>query len=137
MVFLLLSAVVTSYTARLLAKCMDRDNSLLSFSDLAYVSFGNKARLATSVLFTLELLAACVALIVLFGDTLHLLIPSVGVLEWKILCGILLIPLSFAPLRYLSYTSILGILSCFSSKTKYHRCLASPLTIRSYSDNHH
>ncbi|PQE30810.1 transmembrane amino acid transporter protein [Rutstroemia sp. NJR-2017a WRK4] len=114
MIFLLLSAVVTSYTARLLAKCMDRDNSLLSFSDLAYVSFGNKARLATSVLFTLELLAACVALIVLFGDTLHLLIPSVGVVEWKVLCGILLIPLSFAPLRYLSYTSILGILSCFS-----------------------
>jgi vesicular inhibitory amino acid transporter len=137
MVFLLLSAVVTSYTARLLAKCMDRDNSLLSFSDLAYVSFGNKARLATSVLFTLELLAACVALIVLFGDTLHLLIPSVGVVEWKVLCGILLIPLSFAPLRYLSYTSILGILSCFSSKAKYHHWLTSPLTIRSYSDNHH
>lgn len=114
MSFLTLAAIVTAYTARLIAKCMDVDGSLITFADLAYVSYGQKARVATSVLFTLELLAACVALIVLFGDTLHLLFPSVGVVEWKILCGILLVPLNFLPLRLLSITSILGIFSCFS-----------------------
>ncbi|KUJ11764.1 transmembrane amino acid transporter [Mollisia scopiformis] len=114
MVFLLLSAIVTAYTAKLLAKCMDCDAGLITFADLAYVSYGQKARIATSVLFTLELLAACVALVVLFADTLDLLIPGVGVIQWKILCGILLIPLNFAPLRLLSFSSVIGIFSCFS-----------------------
>lgn len=113
MVFLLLSAVVTAYTAGLLAKCMDVDASLITFADLAFVSYGQKARITTSVLFTLELLAACVALVVLFADTLNLLIPGVGINNWKIICGLLLIPLNFAPLRLLSVTSIVGIFSCF------------------------
>ena len=65
MIFLALSALVTAYTATILAKCMDVDASLITFADLAFVSYGQKARIATSVLFTLELLAACVALIVL------------------------------------------------------------------------
>ena len=119
MIFLLLSAVVTAYTAKLLAKCMDVDASLITFADLAFISYGQKARIATSVLFTLELLAACVALIVLFADTLDLLIPGVGVNEWKMLCGILLMPLNFAPLRLLSFSSVLGIFSCFCSKYQF------------------
>jgi vesicular inhibitory amino acid transporter len=116
MTFLLLSAVVTAYTARLLAKCMDVDPSLLTFADLAFVSYGRKARIATSVLFMLELLAACVALVVLFADTLDLLIPGVGVIGWKILCGLLMVPLNFAPLRLLSISSVVGIFSCFCSE---------------------
>jgi vesicular inhibitory amino acid transporter len=116
MIFLLLSAVVTAYTARLLAKCMDVDASLITFADLAFISFGQKARIATSILFTLELLAACVALVVLFADTLDLLIPGVGVVEWKIVCGLLMIPLNFAPLRLLSFSSVVGIFSCFCSE---------------------
>jgi vesicular inhibitory amino acid transporter len=63
MIFLLLSALVTAYTASLLAKCMDVDGSLITFADLAFVSYGHYARVGTSVLFTLELLAACVALV--------------------------------------------------------------------------
>lgn len=124
MIFLLLSAVVTAYTARLLAKCMDVDPSLITFADLAFVSYGQKARIGTSVLFTLELLAACVALVVLFADTMNLLIPGFGINNWKILCGFLLIPLNFAPLRLLSVTSIVGIFSCFSSEYRslYGEC---------------
>ncbi|RDW70184.1 transmembrane amino acid transporter-2 [Coleophoma crateriformis] len=112
--FLFLSAVVTGYTATLLSKCMDLDPSLITFADLAFVSFGQKARIAVSLLFSVELLAACVALVVLFGDTLNGLIPSVSVNEWKVLCGLLLIPLNFLPLRLLSITSILGIVSTLS-----------------------
>ncbi|OWP00461.1 hypothetical protein B2J93_772 [Marssonina coronariae] len=116
MLFLAFSALVTAYTATVLTKCMDVDAGLITFADLAYVSYGQKARIATSVLFTMELLAACVALVVLFADTLDLLIPGVGVNQWKILCGILLIPLNFTPLRLLSFSSVLGIFSCFCSK---------------------
>jgi solute carrier family 32 (vesicular inhibitory amino acid transporter) len=116
MVFLFFASIVTAYTANLLAKCLDIDVSLITFADLALISYGPKARIVTGVLFMLELLAACVALVVLFADTLSLLIPAVGVTEWKILCGLLLIPLNFVPLRLLSFTSVLGIFSCFCSK---------------------
>lgn len=116
MASLFMSAAVTAYTAKLLAKCMDLDPSLITFSDLAFISFGRNARIATSVLFTLELLAACVALIVLFADSLDLLLPGLlSVTGWKIICALILIPLNFLPLRLLSFTSILGIFSCLSS----------------------
>jgi len=112
LIFLFFSAISTMYTAKILAKCADVDNSIITFADLAYVSFGPSARIITSVLFTVELLGACVALVVLFADSLDALIPGWGVNEWKIVCGILLTPLSFVPLRLLSFSSILGILSC-------------------------
>ncbi|KAF3407480.1 Vacuolar amino acid transporter 1 [Talaromyces pinophilus] len=110
--FLCFSAAVTAYTARVLARCMDVDHHLVTYGDLAYISFGHQARVVTSLLFCLELLGACVALVVLFGDSLGTLLPGLSLLEWKIICGIILLPLSFVPLRFLSVTSILGILSC-------------------------
>jgi len=115
-VFLFSASIITAYTANLLAKCLDLDVSLITFADLAFISYGPKARLVTGVLFMLELLAACVALVVLFADTLNLLIPGIGVTEWKVICGFVLIPLNFVPLRLLSFTSVLGIFSCFCSK---------------------
>lgn len=111
------AAAVTCYTAKLLAKCMELDPSLITFSDLAYISFGRNARIATSILFTLELLAACVALIVLFADSMELLFQGVlSSVEWKIIFSIVLLPLNFLPLRYLSFTSIIGIICCLTSE---------------------
>ena len=115
MIFLFLSALVTGYTARLLAKCLDEDDSLITFADIAYLSFGPRTRAATSILFSFELIAACVALTVLFADSLNALIPGWGVTEWKILCGLILVPMSFVPLRFLSFSSVLGILCCLGS----------------------
>ncbi|KAL2156081.1 hypothetical protein VTH82DRAFT_826 [Thermothelomyces myriococcoides] len=115
MITLLLCALVTAWTARLLAKCMDLDPSLITFSDIAYISFGRNARVVTSFLFTLELIAASVALIVLFADSLSLLFPGIlSVTGWKMICALILIPLNFLPLRLLSFTSFIGIFSCFA-----------------------
>ncbi|KAL2823969.1 transmembrane amino acid transporter protein-domain-containing protein [Aspergillus cavernicola] len=114
LIFLLFAAVTTSYTAKILAKCLDVDRSLVTYADLAYISFGHHARLVISLLFCLELLGACVALVVLFADSLHVLFPGLSIPQWQIICGLMLIPLSFVPLRFLSVTSILGILSCTS-----------------------
>lgn len=113
---LTLTAAVTAHTAKLLAKCMEYDPSLITYSDLAYVSFGPRARVVVSALFTLELVAACVALIILFSDSLALLIPSLGnAIIWKCVCAALILVLNTMPLRWLSYTSIVGILSTFCS----------------------
>ena len=131
MVFLLFSAVVTSYTAKILAKCLDVDGTLITFADLAYISFGPKARVYTSILFVVELIAACVALVVLFADSLDALTPGLGVIEWKIICGLILIPISFVPLRVLSFSSILGILCTLSSKMQSRGRVTSANMIKS------
>ncbi|EEH49802.2 uncharacterized protein PADG_05881 [Paracoccidioides brasiliensis Pb18] len=111
---LLFSAVATAYTAKILAKCMDVDPTLVTYADLAYISFGPQARIITSLLFSLELMGACVALVVLFADSIDALIPGLGALRWKLICGAILIPLNFVPLRLLSLSSILGIFCCTS-----------------------
>jgi vesicular inhibitory amino acid transporter len=112
--FFCFAALTTCYTAKLLAKCADVDGSLITFADLAFVSFGPWARVGVSILFILELLGACVALVVLFADSLSALLPSAGLTldAWKMLFGVILVPLCFVPLRWLSYTSILGIVAC-------------------------
>ena len=115
MLFLFFAAVTTRYTAGILAKCLDKDTSMIGFADIAWTAFGARGSLATGFLFTIELLAACVALVILFADSLDALIPGWGVVSWKILGGIVLIPLSFVPLRYLSFTSVLGIICCLGS----------------------
>lgn len=115
---LTLTAAVTAHTADLLARCMRYDASLITYSDLAYVSFGTRARVVVSALFTLELVAACVALVILFADSLALLFPSVGsATAWKCVCTALILVLNALPLRWLSYTSVIGIFSTFCSKT--------------------
>ena len=112
MIFLFLSAMVTHYTAKLLAYGLDVDKSFVNYSDVAFISFGNKARRVVQVLFSMELTAANVALVVLFADSLDALIPGLQIWEWKIICGVILIPLNFVPLRLLAVTSVLGILCC-------------------------
>lgn len=116
MVFLCSCAIVTKYTASILAKCLTTDDSLITFTDLAYVAFGTKGRVITSILFCLELVGASVTLVILFADSLDAIIPGWGGLEWKIVCGLIIIPLNSVPLRFLSFSSVLGIMSCFGSR---------------------
>ncbi|KAL8803958.1 MAG: hypothetical protein Q9200_006006 [Gallowayella weberi] len=111
--FLLLAALATRYTAGLLAKCLDRFPRMTHFSELGYAAFGVKMWIAMEILITLELGAANVALVILFADSLDALIPVWGVVEWKIACGLFMLPLNYVPLRYLSITSVFGVLARF------------------------
>lgn len=106
---LVFSAFVTKYTANLLAKCLDIHSSLANFADIAYVAFGEKGRTITSLIFTFELTAACISLVILFADSLKSLIDGPDEIHWKILAGCVLAPLNFLPMSWLSYTSFLGI----------------------------
>lgn len=113
------AALVTAYTGTLLARCMaiDPSNSLATYDDLAYVAYGRKMRQLVRVLFNLELVAVCVALIILAADCLHALVPEVDVRLWKIACGMIVIPLCIVPMRILSVTSVLGIVSSVASES--------------------
>ncbi|KAL9610963.1 MAG: hypothetical protein Q9167_004373 [Letrouitia subvulpina] len=117
MALLFSAALATNYTAKLLAKCLDRYPAVSSFSELASAAFGPNARLLVEVLIDLELTAACVALIILFADSLNDLIPGWEIVEWKVLCGVVVLPLNFLPLRYLGITSVLGIFCSSGSKS--------------------
>lgn len=113
--FLTAAAGTTAYTARLLGKCLDIDRNMITYADIASVAFGWKAQFVITVIFMLELSAACVALFVLFADSLNILFPWGGVTEYKYLCGFIMVPLSFVPLRLLGYSSSLGIICCITS----------------------
>ena len=106
---LMATSLLTRYTAGMLSKCMDVDSSLANFGDIAFVAFGEKGRVSASILITLELLITCVGLVILFADTLRSLIDGPSLITWKILCGCILLPLTFVPMRFLGYTSFLGI----------------------------
>lgn len=110
--FLTLAAVMTSYTARLLAKCLDTNSGSTTYGDIAFLAFGTIGRNSVESLFILELTAANVALIILFADSMNSLIPSVSTLTWKTIVSLGLIPLNFVPFKTLSITSILGIVCC-------------------------
>ena len=112
MLFLFLAALTTQYTAKLLTYGLDVDRSFVNYSDVAFIAFGNRARTVVQALFSIELTAANVALVVLFADSLDALIPGLQNWQWKVFCGIILIPLNFVPLRLLAVTSVLGILCC-------------------------
>ncbi|KIX10570.1 uncharacterized protein Z518_01654 [Rhinocladiella mackenziei CBS 650.93] len=110
--FLTLAAVSTSYTARLLAKCLDTNTGSTTYGDIAFLAFDSWGRNFVESLFILELTAANVALIILFADSMNSLIPGLNVLEWKVLIAVGLIPLNFVPFRTLSVTSVIGIFCC-------------------------
>ncbi|KAI4095361.1 MAG: hypothetical protein LQ344_001659 [Seirophora lacunosa] len=110
MLSLLSAALSTRYTARILAKCLNRYPLITHFSELGSAAFGIKTRITVEMLITFELAAACVALVVLFADSLDALIPGWGIVEWKVVCGIVILPLNFVPLRYLSITSVFGVM---------------------------
>ena len=108
---LTLAAIMTSYTARLLAKCLDTNSGSTTYGDIAFLAFGSFGRNLVESLFILELTAANVALVILFADSMNSLVPSISVLSWKFIVALGLIPLNFVPLNTLSLTSILGIVS--------------------------
>lgn len=111
---LVICAFLTFCSAEILSRCMDTDPTLMTYSDLAYVTFGTKGRTLISILFSLDLLASGVALIILFADSLNALFPSISINQFKIIAFLVLTPPSFLPLNILSLISLLGISSTIS-----------------------
>ena len=115
LLLLTLLALLTSYTATLLARCLARDTTCHSYIDIAMKAYGPHGRRITILLFSLTTVVACVALVVLFAESMHALLENISVLHWKIICGAILLPLHFAPFRVLSMVSVLGIGACMGT----------------------
>ncbi|CAO3655920.1 unnamed protein product [Mucor fragilis] len=105
---------LTNYTAKLLQKCLDIDPESRTYGDMGALAFGLKGRIWVTALFITELITSSVALVVLLGDGIDSLFPGFSLKEIRVLSFFLLTPMLFLPVRHLSYTSLLGIISAFS-----------------------
>ncbi|KAK6465997.1 transmembrane amino acid transporter protein-domain-containing protein [Scheffersomyces coipomensis] len=114
---LVLCGIVTYWTASLLSKSMDTDSTIMTYADLGYAAYGATAKLIISLLFSIDLLGAGVALIVLFSDSLFALLGDDEVwtrTRFKYISFIVLTPFTFMPLPILSIFSLFGIMSTIS-----------------------
>ncbi|KAI8088780.1 transmembrane amino acid transporter protein-domain-containing protein [Halteromyces radiatus] len=105
---------LTNYTAKLLAQCLDVEPDSRTYGDLGSLTFGLNGRIAITLLFITELITSSVALVVLLGDGIDSLFPGFSVEQIRVLSFLILTPMLFLPVRHLSYTSLLGIISAFS-----------------------
>ncbi|KDQ63800.1 hypothetical protein JAAARDRAFT_29847 [Jaapia argillacea MUCL 33604] len=102
---------ITCYTAKILAHIILDDPRLRSYADIGRKTFGPKSMPLTSAMFCMELFAVSVALVTLYADSLHTIVPTYSANAYKILGLLVMIPTVFMPLSLLSYTSVLGIVS--------------------------
>ncbi|KAJ9653846.1 hypothetical protein H2198_007012 [Neophaeococcomyces mojaviensis] len=112
LILLTLPVVVTTYTAKLLVKCLNTDRTTFTYGDIACLAFGPIGRHLIEVLFASELIAANAALFILFADSLGSLAPGLSLYACKVIVAIGMIPLNFAQFKFLSITSAVGIF-CF------------------------
>ncbi|PIL32046.1 transporter [Ganoderma sinense ZZ0214-1] len=103
--------IVSCYTAKILARVVLEDPHIRSYADIGRKVFGPRSVPVISLLFGLELFTVSVALVTLYGDSLHTVIPTYPSDTFKILGLVILIPAVLMPLSVLSFASIIGIFS--------------------------
>ncbi|KAJ8663757.1 hypothetical protein O0I10_000030 [Lichtheimia ornata] len=106
--------LLTNYTAKLLGRCLEVDPSSRTFGDLAGATFGMRGRVFVTTLFVTELITNSVAMVILLSDGLDALFPGFHSITLRIISFFILTPMLFFPVRYLSYSSLLGIISALS-----------------------
>lgn len=106
---------VTYWSATLLSKAMDTDNTIMTYADLGYAAYGSLAKLFIMCIFSIDLIGAGVSLIVLLSDSVYALLGDAYTKnQIKFFSFFVLLPFSFLPLRILSFFSLLGIISTVS-----------------------
>ncbi|CAK7901722.1 vacuolar amino acid transporter 1 [[Candida] anglica] len=109
--------LTTFWTATLLSRTMDTDPTIMTYADLGYAAYGSYAKLIISFLFSIDLLGAGVALVVLLSDSLFALLGDDTVwtkTNFKLVSFLILTPFTFMPLPVLSIFSLFGIMATVS-----------------------
>lgn len=102
---------VTCYTAKFLASIVISDSSVRSYADIGQRAFGARSVPFVNFLFCFETLSVGVVLVTLYADSLSAIVPAFSSNAYKILGLFILTPAAFLPLSFLSYTSLVGIVS--------------------------
>ncbi|GEM08912.1 amino acid transporter [Rhodotorula toruloides] len=113
-ILLLFCCLVTNYTAKMLAAMMRQDRHSHTYADVLIRAYGgNYTPSLIYFLFLVELLTFSVATVELFADSMASLFPKIGAFVFKLISYGILLPTTFLPLRILSLTSLIGIMSSF------------------------
>ncbi|KAI0757082.1 transmembrane amino acid transporter protein-domain-containing protein [Daedaleopsis nitida] len=110
-VLILAYGFISCYTAKILARIVLQDPHIRSYADIGRKAFGPRSMPFISLIFGLELFTVSVALVTLYADSMHAVLPSYSADTYKILGLIVLIPAVLMPLSVLSIASIIGIFS--------------------------
>ncbi|KAH7104212.1 transmembrane amino acid transporter protein-domain-containing protein [Auriculariales sp. MPI-PUGE-AT-0066] len=102
---------LTCYTAKILAKIIREDPTVRSYTQIAAKAFGPSGNVFCSILFCLELFTVSVVLVTIFADSFHELVPLYSSDQYKLIGCLILLPTVFLPLSFLSYASLLGVVS--------------------------
>lgn len=108
-VLLVLSGLVTDYSAVLIGRCLKKNTSLFSYGDIAQYCYGNAAYMFVVGSFSLDLIGAFVALVILFSDSFSTFFPAVSKLAFRLLFCLVILVLSLLPLSVLANLSFVGI----------------------------
>ncbi|OCF36492.1 solute carrier family 32 (vesicular inhibitory amino acid transporter) [Kwoniella heveanensis BCC8398] len=112
--FLCIICGVTLWTLKILIRIIERDRRLRNFADVAGYGLGPTAEKWITALFVGDCCVWLIALIVLFSDTMEAVVPAFTSAQWKLIGLAVIIPLNFVPLRYLSYSSAVGVISTWT-----------------------
>lgn len=115
---LMLCALLTNWSGKLLTQIMVRDPKLQTYADIGTYAFGPWARVWVGLLLSLEMFMVAVALVILFSDSMAALVFGQGhepnptwLLLFKVLGFAVSVPTLFMPLSFLSPVSLMGLIS--------------------------
>ncbi|KAK1605221.1 hypothetical protein QYE76_028894 [Lolium multiflorum] len=115
-------AVICFYTGILLQRCIDSSSLVKTYPDIGELAFGRKGRIIVAIFMYLELYLVAIDFMILEGDNLEKLFPSVnfhvaglkigGKQGFVLIFSMLVLPTTwFRSLNALAYVSVGGILA--------------------------
>jgi len=108
-IILLACAASSQFTAKILAKCLQKSSEMRTYGDIAQYSFGRVAYLIVVSTFSVDLLFAGISMIILFADSFNVL-TGIDKVVFKIIISTVFFLLSFVKLSVLSHLSLIGII---------------------------
>ncbi|KAJ3090952.1 hypothetical protein HK102_002113 [Quaeritorhiza haematococci] len=109
---ILFGAISTLYTSLLLVKCMSIDPTIHSFGDIGARAFGPFGRWFISAIYVFELTACTVSYVIVVGDSLNAVWPSVSVERHKVMAFLIMLVTSWVDsMSVLSGASAMGLLA--------------------------
>jgi vesicular inhibitory amino acid transporter len=113
--FLIVLGFTAKYTARLIGKCIQKDNSINSLAIMGLKLFGKTGCTVISTFFIFDLFFSMMANLILVKDTLHLVFPAIPPYVCLLIAYSCCVSLTWIKkLVTLSWVSLIGLLSMFA-----------------------
>ncbi|WVO18319.1 hypothetical protein L204_106034 [Cryptococcus depauperatus] len=104
---------LTLWTLKIFIRIIEKNPALRDFTEVLVYALGPGANRYIDPLFSFDCFIWNVTLLVLFSDSLAIVLPVLTSDQWKLVAVLWVVPSNFIPLRYLSWNSWFGVVcSC-------------------------